>query len=205
MTTTGKTNTSLLAAGTRGASPMMDRARGLPILVAALFHSVACGSSQSAPQASGGGSAGASGNVGASGSGANGGGAERSGSGWANDGSGGNATAGAGGATAGDAGSAAKGGTSAGGATGGSGGTSAGGATGGSGGGAQAAACPASLPIGASPCDSNGQVCFYEDCVGAGRTACNLHGTRRSRNQLDTPNRGMRRGRMCRCARYREL
>jgi hypothetical protein len=102
---------------------MMDnRALGLPIFVAALLLSIACGSSQSDQPASGGGSAGASGNVRASGSGANGGGAGHSGSGAANGGSAGNATAGAGGATAGAAGGAGKGGESAGGATGGSGG-----------------------------------------------------------------------------------
>jgi len=51
----------------------------------------------------------------------------------------------------------------------GAGGAGAGGASGGTGG-AQAPACPAAAPVGASSCDWDGQVCFYEDCAGAGRT-----------------------------------
>lgn len=46
----------------------------------------------------------------------------------------------------------------------------AGGASGGSGGVAQTPACPAVPPPGATSCDSDGQVCFYEDCAGLGRT-----------------------------------
>jgi hypothetical protein len=136
---------------------------------AVLSLSVACGSAQGDQPASGAGSAGASDGGGFAGGGASSAAAGHNGGGSAGESSGAaGVQGGSGGASGGSAGASGGSlGAAGGGAKGGAGG---GGASGGSGGVVQAPACPAFAPLGASSCDSDGQVCFYEDCVGAGRT-----------------------------------
>jgi len=112
-------------------------------------------SSEGDQQPPSGGSAGASGSGGLAGGGATSGAAGRNGGGAAG------ANGGSAGTSGGSAG--AQGG-------GGKGGAGAGGATAGGGGVAQGLACPENPPGTAVSCNSDGQVCFYEDCAGAGRT-----------------------------------
>ena len=158
-----------------GIAPRVTRAgwRTLGVL-GSLSLSVACGSAESGPGASGGGSAGASGSVGLAGVGANGGAAGQGAvGGGPSGGSAGRGGSGSGGAS-GSVGRGGSGGASggAGAAAGGSGqgGAGAGAGGGGEGGGAaQAPACPA-VPPANTACDSDGQVCYYEDCAGLGRS-----------------------------------
>jgi hypothetical protein len=144
------------------------RPRALAV-VAALSLSIACGSSEGGQRSTDGGAAGASASGAGSGSdaaGHNGGGAAGA-SGGANGGFAGASagSSGASGAAAGAQGSGGKGGAGAGGATGGG-----GGATGGGGGVTQLMPCPEKPPGPSESCNSDGVVCSYEDCAGAGRT-----------------------------------
>ena len=144
--------------------------------IAVLSLGTACGSSQGDPQRSAAaGTAGTTEGVGLAGGGASNAAGGHGGSGSAGL-SGGSAGVpdGGGGASGGNTdargGSAGAGGSAVGAAGGGKGGAGAGGTSGGTGGAAQAPACPTTAPVGASSCDWNGQLCFYEDCAGAGRT-----------------------------------
>ena len=144
-------------------------------LAAALSLSIACGSAQSDRPLSG-----AAGTAGAldDGGGAGNAAAGQSGSGSAGASAGnGDAKGGAvgTGGSAGVGGIVAEVGSTAAGVGGSSanGGAGASGASAGSGGVVQAPTCPAIAPASASPCERAGQVCFYEDCAGAGRTVAN--------------------------------
>jgi len=155
--------------------PAYARLGMLPV-IAVLSLSTACGSSPSDTNGSGAaGNAGATESVSLAGGGASnaagghsGGGSAGASGGFAGEPSGSGGASGgnsdARGGCAGAGGSVAAAGSS------GRGGAGAGGASGGIGGAAQAPACPAAAPVGASSCDWDGEVCFYEDCAGAGRT-----------------------------------
>ena len=152
-----------------GIAPRVTRAGWRTLGALGLFSlSAACGSAEGGPAASGGGSAGAAGSVGLAGTGANGGAAGQGAGGGGPSGG----AAGRGGSAGASGGSVGRGGSA--GASGGSGaaagGSGQGGARAGAGGGAaQAPACPA-VPSPNTACDSDGQVCYYEDCAGLGRS-----------------------------------
>jgi len=165
---------------TRGRRPKWIPARArlrMLTVIAGLSLGTACGSSQGDAQRSGAaGTAGTAEGVSLAGGGAsNAAGGHSGGSSSGVGGGSAGVPSGGGGASGGNSdargGSAGAGGSALGAAGGGGkGGAGAGGPSGGTGGAIQAPACPTTAPVGASSCDWNGQVCFYEDCAGAGRT-----------------------------------
>ena len=151
----------------RGAERVSARAwlRRLEVVAALSALSIACGSAQSNGHAPGGGSAGVglAGDASAGHNSAGGAGASAGSAGAIGD-SGGGASGGnqaKGGAASGASGTSGSGGK---------GGAGAAGGNGGSGGATLTPTCPATAPLGASPCVPGGPICYYEDCAGAGRT-----------------------------------
>ena len=128
----------------------------LPCVAALVLSVAACGSTATEQPAAASGAAGA-----AQGGSASGNGGSSSGAAGTTNAHGGNGQSGSGGASGG------AGGTS---SVAGKGGAGAAGAGGVGGGAATVPPCPGTAPVSAARCGSNSQVCFYEDCAGAGRS-----------------------------------